>query len=386
VQFTSTDGQAVLPSNYPFTGGDAGVRSFAGTGFTLKTTPSQTITVKDTVQTGIAATTSAITVNPGALSAFTLTGAPASATAGTSFGAGVTITVTAKDAYNNVKTDYAGTVQFTSTDGQAVLPANYAFTGGDAGVHAFAGTGFTLKTTPSQTLTVKDTVQTGIAATTGAITVNPGALDHFTVTGVPASVTAGTSFGGGVTVTVTAYDAYNNRKTDYAGTVQFYSSDAQAVLPSNYAFVGGDSGQRGFAGTGFTLKTTPSQTVSAKDTVQTSKTGTSAAVTVNAAAAASVKIRSASNNGGVDLTGQTTPLTTGQTLTIWAAGYDAYGNYAGDQTASWSQQGGSGGCFSLSTASGTSTTVSWVGACAAKDVTATVSGIPGNQRTTIDTN
>jgi hypothetical protein len=45
--------------------------------------------------------------------------APATATTGTAF----QITVTALDASNNTVTTYSGTVHFTSTDGQAVLPA-----------------------------------------------------------------------------------------------------------------------------------------------------------------------------------------------------------------------------------------------------------------------
>ena len=39
------------------------------------------------------------------------------------------MTVTAVDAYGNVATGYTGTVHFTSSDGQAVLPANYTFIG-----------------------------------------------------------------------------------------------------------------------------------------------------------------------------------------------------------------------------------------------------------------
>ena len=46
--------------------------------------------------------------------------APASVTAGTAFN----FTLTALNASNNVVTGYSGTVHFTSTDGQAVLPAN----------------------------------------------------------------------------------------------------------------------------------------------------------------------------------------------------------------------------------------------------------------------
>ncbi len=58
----------------------------------------------------------------------------------TTAGAAHNVTVTAYDAFGNTATGYTGTVHFTSSDIQAVLPANYTFTGGDAGVHVFSVT------------------------------------------------------------------------------------------------------------------------------------------------------------------------------------------------------------------------------------------------------
>ena len=63
-------------------------------------------------------------------------------------------TVTALDAFGNIATGYGGTIHFTSSDGQAVLPANYTFTAGDGGVHTFSAT---LKTAGSQSLIATDT-------------------------------------------------------------------------------------------------------------------------------------------------------------------------------------------------------------------------------------
>ena len=62
------------------------------------------------------------------------------------------------------------------------------------------------------------------------------------------------------TSTVTAQDAYNNTVTGYAGTVQFGSSDAAAVLPENATLTGG------VATFSVTLKTAGSQTIAATDT------------------------------------------------------------------------------------------------------------------------
>jgi hypothetical protein len=67
--------------------------------------------------------------------------APTSAVADTPFA----VPVTARDASGNVDTGYTGTVHFTGTDPQAVLPEAYTFTATDAGVHSFPG-GATLYT------------------------------------------------------------------------------------------------------------------------------------------------------------------------------------------------------------------------------------------------
>ena len=55
--------------------------------------------------------------------------APSTATAGNAFN----FTVIAKDASNNTVPLYGGTVHFTSTDGQAMLPADYTFQAADTG-------------------------------------------------------------------------------------------------------------------------------------------------------------------------------------------------------------------------------------------------------------
>ena len=82
-------------------------------------------------------------------------------TAGNSFSP----TITVKDAYGNVATNYTGTVHFTSTDSQAGLPGNYTFTSGgdDNGVHTFTN-GVTFKTAGSQTFTATDTLTSSITA------------------------------------------------------------------------------------------------------------------------------------------------------------------------------------------------------------------------------
>ena len=99
----------------------------------------------------LTANTGTVTVNPGSATQLTLSGLT-SQTAGSA----QSLTVSAQDAYGNTATGYRGTVQFSSTDGAAALPANYTFQAGDGGVHSFSGV--TLKTAGSQTVTATDTV------------------------------------------------------------------------------------------------------------------------------------------------------------------------------------------------------------------------------------
>src|SRR5207244_12097669 len=81
---------------------------------------------------------------------FVVTGFSSPATAGVPG----SFTVTAEDANGNLAASYTGTVHFTSSDAQAVLPEDYTFTAADAGQHTFSTT---LKTAGSQSLTATDT-------------------------------------------------------------------------------------------------------------------------------------------------------------------------------------------------------------------------------------
>src|SRR2546425_1131333 len=267
VHFTSSDSQAVLPSNYTFVGGDGGVHTFTN-GVTLKTAASQTVTGADTVTSSISGTTSTITATHASAPPYPVSPPVGSTTAGSAFN----VTVTALDAYSNTDTGYTGIVHFTSSDSQAVLPSNYTFVGGDGGVHTFTK-GVTLKTAASQTVTGADTVTSSISGTTSTITVNHASATHYTVSASVASSTAGNAFN----VTVTALDAYSNTDTGYTGIVHFTSSDSQAVLPSNYTFVGGDAGVHTFTNR-VTLKTAASQTVTGTDTVPSSISGTTSPI------------------------------------------------------------------------------------------------------------
>jgi hypothetical protein len=88
----------------------------------------------------------------------------------------------------------------------------------------------TLYTDGPQSITATDTVDGSITGTQAGIAVTPAAASTLVVSGFPTQVTAGDSTN---LITVTAYDAYGNVATGYAGTVHFSSSDAQAALPAD---------------------------------------------------------------------------------------------------------------------------------------------------------
>jgi len=106
------------------------------------------------------------TVGQAPLSYFTISNVPSSSVAGNIF----TITVRAYGDDNLVKTDYTGTISFSSTDAKAVLPVDYTFQPSDAGTKVFS---IAYDSSGNQTITVKDS-SAGISKTSTITLVKPG--------------------------------------------------------------------------------------------------------------------------------------------------------------------------------------------------------------------
>jgi len=190
---------------------------------------------------------------------FSVTSTSAAPVAGTA----VNFTVTALDDKNSPVAAYSGTVHFTSSDAQAVLPASATITGG-------TGTGsVTLKTAGPQTVTA--TGADSLTGTSGTILVGSSAASTLSVSPAAATANTGTPFN----FTVTAFDPFSNTATTYAGTVHFSSTDGSATLPADSKLTNGTGS---FSAT---LKTSGSQTIKATDTVTASLTGTSSAISAS---------------------------------------------------------------------------------------------------------
>jgi hypothetical protein len=141
-------------------------------------TKAEMATITATVNGQQLASTATVTFTAATAMALTVT-APENATAGTPF----TITVTARDANNNIATSYRGRVHFTSSDTAATLPADYTFQAGDNGTHQFS---VTLRMAGGRTVTVTDVANPSLAGsatvTVAASTLPaPSSIDAVTV-------------------------------------------------------------------------------------------------------------------------------------------------------------------------------------------------------------
>jgi hypothetical protein len=78
----------------------------------------------------------------------------------------VTITVTAIETNGSVSRNYLGTLKFQSSDGQAILPADYSFTTSDQGSHTFT---LIFRTTGNQSLKVSDSLNPTLVGYAGTV-------------------------------------------------------------------------------------------------------------------------------------------------------------------------------------------------------------------------
>jgi hypothetical protein len=135
----------------------AGVGVFSAT---LVTAGAQTLTATDN-EAHISGQGGAITVSAAAVTHFEIV-APATVTAGAAF----QFTIIAEDMFNNVVTNYSGTIHFTSSDSTAVLPGNVTLTGG---IGVFSAT--LSNTKGDQKILATSTANSAISGTSNKINV-----------------------------------------------------------------------------------------------------------------------------------------------------------------------------------------------------------------------
>jgi hypothetical protein len=184
-----------------------------------------TLTIADNALNGTATQTIALT-GTGQVSStgFNVNGLGSSVMAGSS--ASLAVSAITGGVAN---TGYVGTVHFTSSDPQAMLPADYTFTSADNGTHTFSN--IVLKTSGTQSITLTDTAQPALIGYI-AMSVTAGAPATIKVSGAASqSATVGTAFASPLAVLLT--DAYQN---PVASTVVTFTAPASGA---SAAFTGG---------------------------------------------------------------------------------------------------------------------------------------------------
>ena len=228
-----------------------------------------------------------------------------SAATTTTAGSAITVTVTALDAGNFRAGGYSGTVQITSTDGQAVLPGNSTLTNG---LGTFT---VTLKTAGSKTITATDT-SSGI---TGSATVMVSAAAPAQITvasGAGQAATVNTSFASPLVATV--LDPYNNPVSGVSVTFAAPGSGASGTFPGGATLTTGVNGQVSDA----IMANTTAGAYSVTATATGVSTPASFSLSNTAGAAASVTVASGANQSA------TVNTTFSSALVVLVA--DQYGN------------------------------------------------------------
>jgi hypothetical protein len=138
------------------------------------------------------------TVGKAPVSYFVISGLPSSTVAGNS----PRFSVTAYGGDSQVKTDYVGTIHFTTTDINAALPSDYTFQASDYGSKMFAAT---YKSSGSQSITVTDS-SAGISKESAKTLVNPSAAVGIGISPENKAINALDK----VEFKISAVDKYNN--------------------------------------------------------------------------------------------------------------------------------------------------------------------------------
>jgi len=295
IQLTTTDANATMPANISMVNG---VASFSGaSAVTLVTAGNRTITatnITDATKTANVSPTFALaagaysqlqvllpgeTAAPGTMSG--KTGTATDRNSGTQFA----VVINAVDAYFNRITSNTNTVQITSDDSNATLPANGALVAGTRSVNV------TLRTLGSITLNaINSTLGTPANSRTVNVVAGPFVRLQLLLpgetaapgttsgkTGTPTGQVAGTPFN----VTVNAVDAAWNVVTTITDEVRLTTSDANAAMPANLFMVNGVASFSGASAV--TLVTAGNRTITATNITDGTKTANTGPAIVVAA-------------------------------------------------------------------------------------------------------
>ena len=220
--------------------------------------------------------------------------------------------VVAVDNWNNIATNYTGTIHLVTDDPGAHVSTNYTFVPSDAGVHTLQAT-FALG--GYRNLGAQDVATPTIYGYHTPINIIAPTTTHFSINVSPNVVVAGQNSN----IEVIALDNANHVVTSYTGSVGLRSSDLAASLPTPYTFVSGNHGDAVLSSAQFV--TTGNQTLSANDLASPTIAGIVHNIIVNP----NVAVR-------LQLSGYASPRLAGTQGNVTITALDFYNNIATSYT------------------------------------------------------
>jgi streptogramin lyase len=263
----------------------SGVATFSG----LSITKAGNYQIQATSPGVLPATTITFTVSAAGANQLAFGQQPANTIAGTAIGP---VTVEVEDASGNVVTTDDSTVTVTLSTGTFADGSNTQTAMASNGIATFSN--LIVEAAGAYTLGATDGSLS--PAKSSSFTIDPAPASYFVVTSSLSSPDVAGTVG---TVTVAAYDTYNNLVSSgpdqYRGTVDLGSTDSMVSgLPPNYMFVAGDAGSHTFDNVD--LKTAGSQTITATDSVSHDITGSvTVSVVFGTASQLSISVSPSSN-------------------------------------------------------------------------------------------
>jgi len=207
---------------------DQGVGDVTGK-TSVSVSPTATITYTLTASKGGKSTTSktTVTVGHGAATQVTLSGLGSELAVDTP----APVTVTVRDRFGNVATDYTGTLHFVLTDSAAPLIADLTFT---AAMQGTATINVLFVTDGEQSLIATDTARPALTSST--ITQDrAGAAKSYSLSALPATAVGGEP----LPLLITALDVHGNVVKNYGGVAHVASTDSTDRLPADGGFTRG---------------------------------------------------------------------------------------------------------------------------------------------------
>lgn len=223
---------------------------------------------------------------------------------------------------NHIKVSYTGSVTLNDDSGTAIPASVGPFVNGQAAAKITI-----TKALKGDTLHVADSATTTIIGVSNAFDIASGALDHFSFVGTINNQVAGTAFGLG---RVEARDKWENIVSDFSGQPTISDLTGTLQASTTKAFVSGvlDNEQA-------TITKTRSGNILKLDYL--GQIGTSNQFTVGVGPITSITLSEQAGGNGLALGDRT--MSADDSLTLYAVGYDAYGNYSREVPGTWTASG-----------------------------------------------